>query len=329
MHSNAGTQASPSALRVSLSGSDPFKRERLLDACFGKAMMAAALLVLVTLGAIIATLVYGSLPIFEQQGLRFFINRDWDPVNSLFGALPAIYGTLVTSIIALLLAVPISFLIAVFLTELCPPRLRTFYVGLIELLAGIPSIIYGMWGLFVLAPLLADYVQPALSRGFAHTPWLGALFSGTPIGIGMLPAGLILAIMIIPFITSVMRDVFDVVPTTLKEGGYGIGATRWEVIRDIVVPYTRVPIFGGIMLGLGRALGETMAVTFMIGNANTISAGLFNPGNSIASVIANEFAEASDPLHLSALIALGLILFLIAFVVLACARLLIKHAGRV
>jgi phosphate transport system permease protein len=305
------------------------RRESIRDVYFGRAMMLAALAVLFTLGTIIVTLAIGAEPIFKQQGLGFFINRDWDPVNALFGALPAIYGTLVTSFIALLLAVPVSFLIAIFLTELCPARLRTIYTGLIELLAGIPSIIYGMWGLFVLAPLLADHVQPVLNHWFAHVPWLNKIFSGPPIGIGLLPAGLILAIMIIPLITSVMRDVFDVVPSTLKEGGYGIGATRWEVIRDIVLPYTRVPIFGGIMLGLGRALGETMAVTFMIGNANVIEPGLFNPGNSIASVIANEFAEAANPMHLSALIALGLILFLIAFVVLIIARVLIKHASRI
>ncbi len=303
--------------------------ERARDARFSFAMMVAALVVLVTLLTIMITLAFGALPILREQGFSFLINREWDPVNAVFGALPAIYGTLVTSFIALLVAVPISFLIAVFLTELCPMRLRMIYTGLIELLAGIPSIIYGMWGLFVLAPLLADHVQPALNHWFKHVPVLGKIFSGPPIGIGLLPAGLVLAIMIIPFITSVMRDVFEVVPRTLKEGGYGIGATRWEVIRDIVLPYTRVPIFGGVMLGLGRALGETMAVTFMIGNANNISPGLFNPGNSIASVIANEFAEAANSQHLSALIALGLILFVIAFIVLALARVLIQRAGRV
>lgn len=311
------------------SGFKSTSAERERSARFGTFMLLAALAVLATLGAIIVTLVFGAIPIFKQQGIRFFFNREWDPVAAVFGALPAIYGTVVTSFIALLLAVPASFLIAIFLTELCPAHFRKIYAGLIELLAGIPSIIYGMWGLFVLAPLLADYAQPPLNHWFAHVPWLGKIFSGPPIGIGLLPAALILAIMITPFITSVMRDVFDVVPTSLKEGGYGIGATRWEVIRDIIVPYTRVPIFGGIMLGLGRALGETMAVTFMIGNANRIDTGLFNPGNSIASVIANEFAEASNPLHLSALIALGLILFIISFSVLAIARALIRHAERI
>ncbi len=302
-------------------------RERARDARFGAGMMITALFVLLTLATIIVTLLIGALPVLRVRGFAFFTSSEWDPVNAVFGALPAIYGTLVTSFIALLLAVPVSFLIAIFLTELCPARLRTIYTGLIELLAGIPSIIYGMWGLFVLAPLLADYVQPPLNHWFAHVPGLDKIFSGPPIGIGLLPAGLILAIMIIPFITAVMRDVFDVVPNTLKEGGYGIGATRWEVIRDVVVPYSRVPLFGGIMLGLGRALGETMAVTFMIGNANEINTGLFNPGNSIASVIANEFGEASNAQHLAALIALGLILFVIAFVVLAIARMLIRGSG--
>jgi len=290
-------------------------------------ILGAALLVLIVLTSIIGTLVFGSLPVWQKLGLSFLTSQEWDPVSGNFGILPAIYGTLVTSFIALLIAVPVSFFTAFFLTELCPQKLRPTFNGVIELLAGIPSIIYGMWGLFILAPLLADHLQPQLEHWFSHVWLLKDIFKGPHIGIGFLPAALILAIMIMPFITSVMREVFEVVPQTLKEAGYGLGATTWEVVWDIVLPYTRVAIMGGVMLGLGRALGETMAVTFMIGNANNISIGLFNSGNSIASVIANEFAEASDPMHYSALIALGLILFIIAFVVLAFARALIRRVG--
>lgn len=297
------------------------------NARFRVMVLGIALLVLIVLGAIILTLVQGAYPVFEKLGWSFLTSKEWDPVADHYGILPAVYGTLVTSFIALLLAVPVSFFIAFFLTELCPYRFRTVLNGIIELLAGIPSIIYGMWGLFVLAPLLADHVQPVLSRWFEHVWLLKDIFTGPPIGIGFLPAALILAIMIIPFITAVMREVFDVVPPALKEGGYGLGANRWEVTRDIVLPHTKVALTGGIMLGLGRALGETMAVTFMIGNVNAISIGLFDSGNSIASVIANEFAEAKD-LHMSALLALGLILFFIAFLVLAFARVLIHKVKK-
>jgi len=305
-----------------------FTSEKQRNQRFKIMILGAALLVLIVLGAIMGTLMVGALPVFEKLGLGFLISQEWDPVSGKFGALPAVYGTLVTSFIAMLIAVPISFFIAFFLTELCPHKLRTPINGVIELLAGIPSIIYGMWGLFVLAPLLADHVQPTLNHTFKHVWLLGDIFTGPPIGVGLLPAAIILAIMVIPFITSVMREVFEVVPQTLKEGGFGLGATTWEVMFDIVLPFTRVAIVGGVMLGLGRALGETMAVTFMIGNANNIDIGLFNPGNSIASVIANEFAEASDPQHAGALIALGLVLFVIAFIVLATARWLIKNTGR-
>jgi phosphate transport system permease protein len=298
------------------------------NARFRLMVLGIALLVLIVLGAIILTLVQGSLPVLEKLGWTFVTSKEWNPVSDQYGILPAIYGTLVTSFIALLLAVPISFFIAFFLTELCPYRFRTWLNAIIELLAGIPSIIYGMWGLFVLAPILADHVQPVLGHWFSHVWLLKDIFTGPPIGIGYLPAALILAIMIIPFITAVMREVFDVVPQALKEGGYGLGANRWEVTKDIVLPHTKVALMGGIMLGLGRALGETMAVTFMIGNVNSISIGLFDSGNSIASVIANEFAEAKD-LHMSALLALGLILFIIAFVVLAFARVLIHRVKKV
>jgi len=290
-------------------------------------VLGIALLVLIVLGAIILTLVSGALPVFQKLGLSFLTSKEWDPVADHYGILPAVYGTLVTSFIALLLAVPISFFIAFFLTELCPYRLRGTLNAIIELLAGIPSIIYGMWGLFVLAPILADHVQPLLTHTFEHVWLLKDIFTGPPIGIGYFPAALILAIMITPFITAVMREVFDVVPKTLKEGGYGLGANRWEVMWDIVLPHTKVALMGGIMLGLGRALGETMAVTFMIGNVNNISLGLFESGNSIASVIANEFAEAKD-LHMSALLALGLLLFVIAFLVLAFARFLINRVKK-
>jgi phosphate transport system permease protein len=313
---------------VRVQGTSPLQREGGRNARFTVLVIGIALLVLIVLGTIMMTLLVGSLPVAQKLGLSFLTSSEWDPVSGQFGALPAIYGTLVTSFIALAIAVPISFFIAFFLTELCPAKLRATLNGVIELLAGIPSIIYGMWGLFVLAPLLSTHVQPALTKWFAHTWLLRDIFAGPPIGIGFLPAALILAIMIIPFITAVMREVFEVVPKTLKEAGYGLGSTTWEVMWDIVLPYTRVAIMGGVMLGLGRALGETMAVTFMIGNANNVSLGLFNSGNSIASVIANEFAEAADPLHSSALIALGFLLFVIAFIVLACARMLIRRVGK-
>ncbi|WP_130413664.1 phosphate ABC transporter permease subunit PstC [Fluviicoccus keumensis] len=321
-------QSRPSALSPSKRIIRAARREAWLDPLFRRGTLMTALLVLMLLGAIMATLAVGALPVFHQFGWSFLSGRDWNPVSGSFGALPAIYGTLVTSFIALLIAVPVSFFIAFFLTELCPQRLRGALNGVIELLAGIPSIIYGMWGLFVLAPLLASHVQPWLSHWLGHVWGLGALMQGPPIGIGLLPASLILAVMIVPFITAVMREVFAVVPPTLKEAGYGLGANTWEVMWDIVLPYTKVAITGGVMLGLGRALGETMAVTFMIGNANNIDIGLFNSGNSIASVIANEFAEASDPLHASALITLAFVLFVIAFIVLVLARALISLGNR-
>ncbi len=304
------------------------KAERARDTRFRWFVTGTALLVLAVLGAIVVSLVMGSRLTYEHFGLHFLISSAWNPVTNDYGALPAIYGTLVTSGIALLIAVPVSFFIAFFITELCPRRLRAPVVTVIELLAGIPSIIYGMWGLFILAPIMANDIQPFLTSVFGHIWLLSSVFQGPPIGIGLLPSALILALMIVPFITSVMREVFEVVPFTLKEAGFGIGGTTWEVMWDIVVPYTRIALVGGIMLGLGRALGETMAVTFMIGNNNQISLALFDSGNSIASVIANEFAEASDPLHASALTSLGLILFVITFAVLAIARLLIMRVER-
>ena len=293
------------------------------DFLFHKVTMAFAALVLLMLAGIIASLVVGAWPALERFGPGFITRIEWDPVNDEYGALIAIAGTVVTSFIALLIAFPVSFGIALFLTEICPVWLKRPLGTAVELLAGVPSIIYGMWGLFVFAPLFADYAQPFLSATLGNLPFIGVLFNGPMMGIGMLTAGLILSVMIIPFIASVMRDVFDTCPGVLKESAYAIGCTRWEVVRHIVLPYTRIGVVGGVMLGLGRALGETMAVTFVIGNAHKLSWSLFAPGNSIASTLANEFAEAEAGMHMSSLFALGLILFVITFVVLAAAKLLL------
>jgi phosphate transport system permease protein len=303
-------------------------RQRFQDAAFRKVTLGFSLFVLCLLGAIMLSLLWGAYPIFEKTGLGFLTSREWNPVTNNFGALNAIYGTVVTSIIALLIAFPVSFGIAIFLTELCPNWLKRPLGTAVELLAAIPSIIYGMWGLFVFAPLFGEYVQPLLTKYLGGVPMLGALFQGAPMGIGMLSAGIILAVMVIPFIASVMRDVFEIVPPVLKESAYGLGATTWEVVRNIVLPYTKAGVVGGTMLGLGRALGETMAVTFVIGNTPKIAASLFEPGASIASTIANEFAEAGDGGHISALIAIGLILFIITFIVLALAKLLLLQLAK-
>lgn len=296
------------------------KRHNLLDILFRNVTRLSAFAVLVLLVAIIVSLIIGSLPSIKAFGFQFLTSAEWDPVTEEFGALVPIVGTLVTSAIALLIAIPVSFGIALFLTELSPRWLRRPLGIAIELLAGIPSIIYGMWGLFVFAPLFADYVQPWLIEKLGPLPIFGPLFQGIPMGIGVLTAGIILAIMVIPFIASVMRDVFEVVPTLLKESAYGLGATTWEVMWHVVLPYTKIGVAGGIMLGLGRALGETMAVTFVIGNAHQLSASLLMPGNSISSALANEFNEAVGKLYTSALVELGLILFLITFIVLSLAR---------
>jgi len=298
------------------------------DLLFERATMFFALFVLLTLLGIIGALAWAAASAFQKFGFGFFVTNVWNPVTMDFGALAPIYGTVVTSAIALLIGVPVSFGIALFLTEMCPPVLKRPLGTAVELLAAIPSIIYGMWGLFVFAPVFGDYVQPALTRVFGNLWILGPLFQGAPNGIGVLSAGVILSIMVIPFIASVMRDVFEIVPPVLKESAYGIGATTWEVVWNVVLPYTKVGVIGGIMLGLGRALGETMAVTFVIGNAYRISAALFEPGNSIASALANEFNEAADPVHRASLIALGLVLFLLTFVVLACSRLLLAQLAR-
>ncbi|MGA9851797.1 MAG: phosphate ABC transporter permease subunit PstC [Gammaproteobacteria bacterium] len=305
------------------------RRSAAADTLFRGITRAAALLVLALVIAIIVVLLVQAWPAFRHFGWQFFSGTEWDPVQNQFSALTSIFGTLVTSLIAMLIAVPVSFGIALFITELAPAWLRRPVSTAIELLAAIPSIIYGMWGLFVFAPLFGEYVQPWITAHIGNWPLVGILFQGPPMGIGIFTAGLILAIMVIPFISAVMRDVFNLVPTVLKESAYGVGCTTWEVVRNVVLPYTRVGVVGGIMLGLGRALGETMAVTFVIGNSHSISASLFMPGNTISSTLANEFSEAVGQTYTSSLIALGLILFLITFVVLALAKLLLlRMSGR-
>ncbi len=292
------------------------------DRLFALVTLSFAVLVLVALAGIVGSLVYEAYPALEEFGAGFLWGTIWSPSDDEYGAVIAIVGTLVTSVIALLIAVPVSFGIAVFLTETCPTWLRRPLGTAIELLAGVPSIIYGIWGLFVLAPLLQDHVQPLLAATGLR------IFSGAPLGVGVGTAGIVLSLMVIPFIASVMRDVFETVPPVLKESAYGIGCTTWEVVRYVVLPFTRIGVIGGIMLGLGRALGETMAVTFVIGNANRLSWSLFAPGNSIASTLANEFAEADPDLHIPSLYALGLILFAITFVVLGLAKWLTDRSAR-
>jgi len=304
------------------------RRLRTSDLVFHGLTRAAAIAVLLLLSGVIVSLIHGSLPALDAFGLSFLSTEVWNPVTEKFGALAPIYGTLVTSFIAMLIAVPVGLMIAFFLTELCPPVLRRPIGIAIELLAGIPSIIYGIWGLFVFAPFLQKYVQPFLIDTFANVPVLNALFEGPPYGIGMLTAGLILAVMVLPFITSISRDVFDAVPPVLKEAAYGVGCTTWEVFRHVILPYTRVGVIGGGMLGLGRALGETMAVTFVIGNAHKISSSILAPGTTISASIANEFTEAVGDLYTSSLIALGLILFVITFIVLAMARYMLMRIER-
>jgi phosphate transport system permease protein len=277
------------------------------------------------LGGIILELFLGGLPAFKAFGLKFFWDTEWDPVKEVFGAGVSVYGTIVTALLAIILAVPMAFGVAFFLTELCPPGLRRPIGTAVELLAAVPSIIYGMWGFFVIAPLMAQHVQPFLIDTLGELPLIGALFQGPPFGTGLFTAALILAIMILPFIAATMRDVFEQVPAVFKESAYGLGSTRWEVMRGVVLPYTRLSVVGGIMLGLGRALGETMAVTFVIGNANRISSSLFGPGNTIASVVALEFGESeTGSLKLASLLALGFILFLLSFVVLAVSRYMLR-----
>jgi len=296
------------------------------DAVFAGLAQGAAWLTLALMAGIIGSLLLGAAPAIKEFGLAFLWTSDWDPVQQKFGGLVMIYGTLMSSLIALLIAVPVSFGIAIFLTELSPGWLKRPLGIAVELLAAVPSIVYGMWGLLVFGPLLATYVQQPLQSLLNGVPFLGTLVSGPPVGIGILSAGIILAIMIIPFIASVMRDVFEVTPPMLKESAYGLGSTTWEVVSKIVLPYTKTGVVGGIMLGLGRALGETMAVTFVIGNMNQLnSLSVFEAANSITSALANEFAEAGEGLHQASLIYLGLVLFFITFVVLACSKLLLNQ----
>jgi phosphate transport system permease protein len=303
-------------------------RLKIGDTIFRIVTRSAAIGVLVVLSGVIASLVSGSLPAFREFGFDFFTTQSWNPVTEKFGAIASIYGTIVTSLIAMLIAVPFGLFIALFLTELCPQWLRRPIGVAIELLAGVPSIIYGIWGLFVLAPFLQQYVQPPLISAFGNVPVLSTLFAGPPYGIGILTASLILAIMVLPFVTSISRDVFSAVPPVLKEAAYGLGCSTWEVMRYVVLPYTRVGVIGGVMLSLGRALGETMAITFVIGNAHKISASLLAPGTTISATIANEFTEAVGDLYTSSLIALGLILFLITLIVLSIARYLLLRIER-
>jgi phosphate transport system permease protein len=304
------------------------QRDAFGDALFRWMARGAALVVLLALVGAAVSMAWGGRLAFETFGWGFLTTQEWDVPASRFGALVPVFGTLVTAGIAMLIAVPVSLGIAVFLTEVAPKWMRGPVSAAIELLAGIPSIIYGMWGLFVLAPALAEHVYPWIDAHLGVVPVLGPLFAGPPLGIGMLTAGLVLAIMVIPFISSVMREVFLTVPNRLKESAYALGSTTWEVVWDVVVPHTRSAVIGGIFLGLGRALGETMAVTFVIGNAYNISASLLEPGTSIASTIANEFGEAVDPLHKSTLLALGFLLFVLTFIVLSIAKLMLMRLKR-
>jgi phosphate transport system permease protein len=316
--STAKSSHNPAAIAIA-------KRQHVFDSIFKYLTQSFALIVLFALLGIILSLIINAYPALNKFGFGFFTRIEWDIIQGEFGGLIAIYGTVVTSVIALVIAIPLSFGIAVFLTEICPKGLRRPLGTAVEILAAVPSIIYGMFGLFIFAPLFADYVQPFLAATLGKIPGFGFLFAGAFNGIGILCAGLILAMMILPFIASVMRDVFEIVPPVLKESAYGIGCTTWEVVTRVVLPYTKTGVIGGIMLGFGRALGETMAVTFVIGNAHKLSSSLFAPGNSIASTLANEFGEAEIGAHYSSLFALGLALFIIAFIVLALAKFMLMR----
>ena len=303
-------------------------KEARQDAFFRILLFCAAALVLLVLGAAAVSMLWGGRLAFETFGWHFIVSDEWDAVEHHFGAYVPIYGTLVSSAIAMLIAIPVSFGIALFLTEIAPTWLRGPVGAAIELLAGIPSIIYGMWGLFSFVPFMAANVLPWVDRNLGVAPWIGPLFRGPPLGIGMLTAGIVLGIMVIPFVSSVMRDVFRTVPASLKESAYALGSTTWEVVWQVVLPYTRSAVVGGIFLGLGRALGETMAVTFVLGNAHQLSTSLLMPGNSIAATIANEFTEADSDIYLSSLIALGFLLVVGTFIVLAIARLMLRSLAR-
>jgi phosphate transport system permease protein len=304
------------------------QREARIEGVFRTATKASAIFVLILLAGVIVSLVIGSWPAFKTFKFAFVTGEKWNPVTEVFGALAPLYGTVATSVIALLIAVPLSFGIAVFLTETCPRWLRGPISMAIELLASVPSIVYGIWGLFVLAPILQHTIQPWLIEHLGPLPVIGGLFKGPPFGIGLLTAGVVLAIMVLPFVTSVMREVFRMAPLSLKEAAYGLGATQWNVVWDVVLPWSRAGVIGGIMLGLGRALGETMAVTFVIGNSHRIATSLLAPSTTISASIANEFAEAEGDLHTSALIGLGLLLFILTFCVIAGARFLLMRLER-
>jgi phosphate transport system permease protein len=303
-------------------------RQRLGERVFRGATLAAAVLVLLLLGGVAIALLKGAWPALSHFKLEFLTRQIWNPVTEKFGALAPIYGTVVTSLIAMAVAIPLSFGISIFLTELCPAWLKRPVGVAVELLAAVPSIIFGIWGMFVFAPILQRHVQPWLIDNLGPLPGIGLLFQGPPFGIGILTASLVLAIMVLPFIASVMRDVFETVPDVLRESAYGLGATTWEVIWQVVLPYSRTGVVGGIMLGLGRALGETMAVTFVIGNAHRVSTSLLAPGTTISASIANEFTEAVGDMYTSSLIALGVLLFLITFVVISAARLMLRRMDR-
>lgn len=304
------------------------QRQVMQDKLFRGTTLFFAMLVLVLLAGITLSLIVGAMPSLKAFGLDFLVSNSWNPVTEVFGGLSSIVGTLLTSLIAMLIGVPVSFGIAIFLTELSPVWLRRPFGVAIELLAGVPSIIYGMWGLFVFAPWFADHIQPWLMEMTVNIPGIGWLFQGPPMGIGLFTAGLILSIMVIPYVSAVMRDVFEVVPPMLKESAYGLGGTTWEVVWNVVLPYTRNGVVGGVMLGLGRALGETMAVTFVIGNSHSAIQTLFDPTTSISATLANEFTEAVGEVHTAALIELGLVLFLITFIVLALSKLLLLRLQR-
>ena len=320
---DAGSAVGSDSLRGSR-----LQKFRLWDSLFSGLTLSAALAVLVLLGGVILALILGSREAFSTFGFGFITRQVWNPVTDQFGALAPIYGTVVTSLIAMVIAVPVGLGIAIFLTELCPYHLRRPIGTAIELLAGIPSIIYGIWGLFVFAPFLQQYVQPALITIFGPIPGLNTVFAGPPYGIGILTAGIILGVMVLPFVSSISRDVFETVPPVLKEAAYGLGCTTREVVTNVVIPHSRTAIVGGVMLGLGRALGETMAVTFVIGNAHKISSSILAPGTTISASIANEFTEAVGDVYTSSLIGLGLILFVITFIVLAIARFMLMRINK-
>jgi phosphate transport system permease protein len=328
MKATAMSQTEALEARAPVQTLDRERRDHRNDRLFHLAMLACAMFVFLSLLGAAFSMLWGGREAFATFGWSFLWNPDWDAVQKHFGALVPIYGTLVTALLAMLIGVPVSFGIALFLTEIAPGWLRGPVSTAIELLAGIPSIIYGMWGLFVLVPFMGEHVTPWLDDHLGPIPVFGALFRGPPIGLGMLTAGIVLAIMVIPFISSVMREVFTTVPVQLKESAYAVGNTTWEVVWDIVLPYTRTAVVGGIFLGLGRALGETMAVTFVLGNAHLLTASLLEPGNSIAATIANEFTEADSSIYLSSLVALGFLLFVVTFIVLAIARLMLNRLSQ-